>query len=611
MPADDASRDPAARPAGWLSSLRWGSRGAAPAAVPAPVPASPAPGVTPRARRGVLGWMGKLLPLDEPTGYTQATQYQHLLDQLQNSANILNQEQGVRVRWAANGTVNQLASERCVHLDPDDLVDVLGEVDHGRLEALTGRVYLASALCSSVDPGAWAEAQEMRKDAGATMRVALRLWEALELAQAREDLARDWAGFADSLAAEAAEGAASQHDVQAFLDRSARAPDASTAALGMAWNLLHPARPVSLPAACAAAAAEASACMAGPLEPSARARAAYDAACVLVKRLGAPPMDDPSEPSTHDRSLLGRPMFVMAEGLERQVPAEEDGGGMKVPEVEGVEPLRGVRRETVPDRGCQARYERRVDALQPAIRRVVSSLLFNNTDPSFETYGHRRGELDEGSLHKLFMDDDRVMLQRDVRAHASVAVSLLIDESGSMGSDDRYIKARDVAITLYEALRQVRGLQLSVYGHTTVDERMEEQGHLLLREYVTPRRSSPASMMRIAHMSSNLDSWAALEVAQQALADFPGVDRRLLFVISDGAPAGNGYGGKPAIQHMHKVVQACEARGVEIYGLGVANAFSPDHAARMYGPGRCVVLDDVESSAQVITRFLRQVTRAM
>ena len=54
-------------------------------------------------------------------------------------------EQGVRVRWAANGTVNQLASERCVHLDPDDLVDVLVGGDAAP-EVPGQRGYVASDL---------------------------------------------------------------------------------------------------------------------------------------------------------------------------------------------------------------------------------------------------------------------------------------------------------------------------------------------------------------------------------------------------------------------------------------------------------------------------------
>lgn len=571
---------------------------------------APADGTAPA--QGVLSWMGKLLRLDEPTGWSQAAQYQRLLDQLQNSANILNQDERVHVRWARMGTSNRLAAERCVHLDPDGLVHRDGTVDPARLEALTGRVYLASTLCSTVHPDAWEEARQMRAEGDPTQRVALGLWEALEIRHARDILAREWAGFRASLAAEATDGAAPQPDMQAFLDGTAHAPHAEAAATGMAWNLLHTHDPVDLPPAYASAVAEAAACIAGPLDPARRSCAAFDAATVLVERLGVRATPDALAAASHDTSLLGAPMVVATDELAGQVPADDRASVMRVPDAMGVGMLATTRWQAMEARGCEARYARRLKALQPAIRRVLASLLFNNVAPAFESYGHRRGELDEGNLHKLLMDDDRVMLQRDVRARKSVAVTLLIDESGSMGTDDRCKKARDVAITLYEALRQVHGLSLAVYGHTTTTIEGARGDALLLQSYVTRgQHGHAASMMRIGHHAQNLDSWAALAVANQMLADARGHDRRLLFVISDGTPAGHGYGGRLAMEHMRKVVRACEARGVEIYGLGVDNAFSAEHAALMYGPGRCVVLQDVESSVPVITRFLRQVTRAM
>ncbi|MFM8979650.1 MAG: hypothetical protein ACKOSS_04210, partial [Planctomycetia bacterium] len=336
-----------------------------------------------------------------------------------------------------------------------------------------------------------------------------------------------------------------------------------------------------------------------------------EAARVLVRLLGASASSPTRLPATHDRSLLGKRMLVVMEGLDTLEPTGEEPASLKVKPMSGAREPDSEEWLDVPAKGCEARYTSRVKALQPAIRRVVASLFFNNTEPSFETYGHRRGELDEGSLHKLWLRDDRVMSRRDIKARKSVAVGLLIDESGSMGVNKRHIKARDVAITLYEALGQVQGLQVSVYGHTTAD-RAKRGSVLSLRAYVTPRLPrNAASMMRIDHCHENLDSWATLGVTRRMLEDFPHVSRRLLFVISDGQPCGMEYGGKPAMEHVRKVVQASHARGVQVYGLGIDNAFTPEEADRMYGPGRCVVLEDVESSVPVITRFLRQVTRTM
>lgn len=564
------------------------------------------------SQRGLLGWMGKLLRLDEPTGRDQEAQYQRLLDQLQNSANILNQSEGLSVRWAGQDSVNHVAGDRTVRLAPDGLVGRDGTVDHACLEALTGRVYLASMLCSTVHPQAWKQGQAWRAGPDRVDRMAVPIWEALELRAARAALHSEWAGFRPALEAESRQGAAPQHEVQSMLDRSANAPHAEAAALGLCWNLLHPGDPVALPPAYASAIAAASKALAEDVPAARRARAAGRAAEILAERLGMLGAEPKAMPRTHDRSLLGAPMHVGDDDLSEQVPASEAPASASLPDVEGVGRPDGQIATDVDDRGLHARYAARRRALTPAIRRVLNSLRFNNSTAAYETYGHRTGDLDEGSLYKLFLRDDRVMSRLEVKARKCVAVGLLVDESGSMGNNDRQAKARDVAITLYEALRQVQGVELSIYGHTTTAAASDCRSVLHLKQYIRPGcEPRPASLMRIRKGYENLDSWAVLAVARRMLMDHPRQDRRLLFVISDGVPGGYRYGGKPAMDHMLRVVATCDTRGIEVYGIGVDNAFPPEHALALYGPGRCVVLDDVASSVPVITRFLRQVTRTM
>lgn len=601
-----------------------GASPAAPTPAPAgsPIPTEEAAGAPTRP----LAWMEQLVGPGglRPPADAQAA-YQRLLDQLQTSANLLNNEVPLQVAWADAGTTNQLGTRREVRLQPDDLLAADGTPHHGRLAALTGRVYLASVLAATVHPEAWYEAGLLRRKPARAPELGWQLWQALELREARRALLQQWPGFDPTLQAEVHDGRTAPHHVQAWLD--AAQPDARAASVAVAWNLLHPAEQLRVPATMHAVVAEATAVLEEEVERHERAQLALRAASVLCRLPHG--TDTPThEPRTHDDSLFGAPMAVATQGLAQQVPSTRAGSGIPTPtHAEGAEEGatpggtgsdEGAGRdvelvlESAAGAGLEAAYAEAVRACTPAIRQVVGSLLFNNTEASSDTYGHLRGELDEASLYKLGMRDERIMQRRDVVERASIGVGLLIDESGSMVRHGRMELARDVAITLYEACRQVRGISISVHGHSTRDHPHTGVERVLLREYVAPGTAGePSSMMSMEAGHNNLDSWAILHLSRILQRAWAGHARRLLFVISDGVPSGEGYGGAAAEAHMRQVCDACRAGGVEVYGIGIDSAYSVATGAAMYGERRSVVLEDVRSSAQVIGRFLRQVTRSL
>jgi nitric oxide reductase activation protein len=113
--------------------------------------------------------------------------------------------------------------------------------------------------------------------------------------------------------------------------------------------------------------------------------------------------------------------------------------------------------------------------------------------------------------------------------------------------------------------------------------------------------------MEIDARCQNHDSYAILHTANIFNRDYLDYDRKILFVISDGEPAGSGYGGLPARKHMLNVSQACSKKGIEVYGVGIDNAFTNAAGAAMYGDNKFVVLSDVRSSLGIMSRFIRQI----
>ena len=62
------------------------------------------------------------------------------------------------------------------------------------------------------------------------------------------------------------------------------------------------------------------------------------------------------------------------------------------------------------------------------------------------------------------------------------------------------------------------------------------------------------------------------------------------------------------MDHVSDASSFCRAfYKVDVYGIGIDNAFSDEEGTKMYGEGNSIVLGDVASSIGVMTSFLRKV----
>jgi cobalamin biosynthesis protein CobT len=330
---------------------------------------------------------------------------------------------------------------------------------------------------------------------------------------------------------------------------------------------------------------------------------------------GKPKKDGKSgkKPTLCDKSLLGEQVDNKTDKtLSEQQASESSKGDEDNSEICAKAPSgmcemgKNVRVKQEPARDHSA-YQSIVSQHRREIGAVRSSLMFRNTHAKMVSYGLRSGDIDENSLFKVCMDDDRVMTRTDAVNSKNIAICLLVDESGSMGcmegGEHFYQQARNVAIVLAEGLKGMDGIDVCIYGHTAEDG---FRG-VTLREYYSPRQRNLASLMNIESRAENHDSWAILHTANLFKKDYGDHDRKIMFVISDGVPAGSRYGGSKAINHVLEVNRSCLKKGIEVYGVGIANAFSRETGEMMYGSDRCVILGDVKSSLGVMTRFIRQI----
>lgn len=240
--------------------------------------------------------------------------------------------------------------------------------------------------------------------------------------------------------------------------------------------------------------------------------------------------------------------------------------------------------------------------------------------------GYRSGRLHSGSLHRLATGDDRVF--RRVHEHKSqeTAVSLLIDNSGSMDERGKMTVAMAAGYALSQTLQRVN-IKHEVTGFTTMpprgfkgyewieEQRAEEErigrefsrmGALYLPIYKAfDERVTPEVKRRFAaapftcSMQGNTDG-ESVRYAGQRLMLRP-EPRKVLIVLSDGHPAGMSNFSDEIYSDLHKAVEECEKAKIETVGVGILS-----DAVRTFYP-KCVVLNELNELPKAVMAELKRI----
>ncbi|MEO9497652.1 MAG: hypothetical protein ABJG42_24475 [Vibrio splendidus] len=203
--------------------------------------------------------------------------------------------------------------------------------------------------------------------------------------------------------------------------------------------------------------------------------------------------------------------------------------------------------------------------------------------------GKKRGRINSGALTRLLNNDARVFRTREETKTKDVAVSLLIDCSGSMGGN-RIHTATEAAWALAEVLNKL-GITFEVLGFTTQHSGRVEGGAKILDEMrssgmdfdrlepiyipifkafnerfgIEPKRRM-ASITKKHFLMNNVDG-ESLQYAAERLRrqKEPG---KTLIVLSDGQPAAHGNAHRLRM-HLKSVVRNLEKEGINTVGIGI------------------------------------------
>jgi cobalamin biosynthesis protein CobT len=284
-------------------------------------------------------------------------------------------------------------------------------------------------------------------------------------------------------------------------------------------------------------------------------------------------------------------------------------------ELDRIEPLEtpeNINKKWVPE--MEEQVSSMTGRMQKDIERIMAS-----QSHVLRTPGHRKGKLHSPSLFRVTQGDPRVFSQKEEHISKDTAVTLLIDNSGSM-SGAKMKLAMLSGYALAATLDRVK-IAHEVLGFTTggwgtvpqaISDAMAEERKVASIAYdrVLPiimpiyksfdERMSPLVKKRIAYamnaqngLNGNIDG-ESLEYAAIRLARRP-EKRKVMLVLSDGQPAG-GPKGDP---HLRYVIDNMEKKmGIETVGIGIM-----DSSVRRYYPKHVVLNKAEDLPGQVMSEI--------
>ena len=186
-----------------------------------------------------------------------------------------------------------------------------------------------------------------------------------------------------------------------------------------------------------------------------------------------------------------------------------------------------------------------------------------------------------------FRDDGRLFYNNRLPSEPmELAVAVLNDESGSMGSYERATVARAASIVLYDFCRG-QNIPVAIYGHTTssYNSDVELFAHA---EFESVDNKDKYRLMDISARGSNRDG-AALRFTAERLLKRP--ERlKLLILISDGQPHdGYGYHGTAAEADLRGIKLEYTRKGIKMFAAAIGD--DKPNIERIYGDGFLDITD--------------------
>ena len=236
-----------------------------------------------------------------------------------------------------------------------------------------------------------------------------------------------------------------------------------------------------------------------------------------------------------------------------------------------------------------------------------------------EVGDQKHGSLDAASLHSVRTGNRRIFSNQIRGLKLDVAVSVLIDLSGSMGPAShpgtKSQTARKVAVALAETFDQLK-VPAEVIGFHNNSDRMPDIRHsrdsiyqsrepfdfLVLKEFSEPLRSVRGRFAAINGMDDNADGEAVRMVGRRLASRTEKV--KMLIVLSDGSPCAAYCDHKALGTDLRDAIKELTKAGVVVMGFGILTNDVKDFYNADNGASS-VVIDRLSNMTPVIYKAIR------
>lgn len=285
-------------------------------------------------------------------------------------------------------------------------------------------------------------------------------------------------------------------------------------------------------------------------------------------------------------------------GTEVSSSLKGESGKMIAQDIEGLVE-KGSTRDILflKERDNKPRYQDHYNNISKYITAIRKSIKGHCRNYELIHRGCRSGILDTDKLAEAYQGVPCVYLRKGEVKTSKVSVCILIDESGSMYGEKIY-RARDTAILLNEALKDLPGVELFIYGHTGDSF---YSGTTEIRVYREPGYTPKYSLGSIDERRENRDGRAIEEVAFRVRKQTK--EQVLYFIISDGEPSADNYRGDFAINDTRDSVLRTEKLGFNIIQICVDKCYDPSKMFKNY-----LIMTDLNSLAVDLAKLIKKAT---
>lgn len=179
------------------------------------------------------------------------------------------------------------------------------------------------------------------------------------------------------------------------------------------------------------------------------------------------------------------------------------------------------------------------------------------------------------SRGNLFRQDGKIFEKKLLPEDGfSVAIAILVDESGSMEINNRIGYAMEAVQVIYDFCRSL-SIPVMVYGHST-HNRMNKSGTGLeevvdiyaYADFDSVDGNDALRMMDMQSRDTNRDGAALLFVEKRLLKR---EEDKILILISDGTPNAENYRGETAKKDLQEIKRHLTKRGVALFAAAIGN----------------------------------------